>query len=216
MDVSSKSTVDEVCEKINKRWGQIDILINNAGPRPNVIPTMNLPLEEWDRVLSVGLTGVLLCSQSVGRLMMERETGTIVNIASVNGINPAAWLAAYNVAKAGVINLTRTLALELAPYKIRVNAICPGPLKTDFHSVVMPQRAKSIGIETKEMIERVRTAIPLGRWGEPYDIAKMVSFLSSEDASWITGSIMNVHGGLEGVSATPPRHDMEGENCADS
>ena len=137
--------------------------------------------------------------------MERQERGSIVNLASINGQKPAALMAAYNVAKAGVINLTQTMALELAAYGVRVNAVCPGPVYTDFNRTVMAQRCESLGITETEMIERVRNAIPLGRWGEPIDIAGAVAFLCGPDSSWMTGEIVRVSGGLEGVSAAPPK-----------
>ena len=114
-------------------------------------------------------------------------------------------VAAYNIAKAGIISLTRTLALELAAYGVRVNAVCPGPVYTEFNQRNMAQRRVTLGISEEEMIERIRTAIPLGRWGEPEDIAQGVAFLCSPAASWITGEVLRVSGGMEGVSATPPK-----------
>ena len=123
----------------------------------------------------------------------------------MNGITPAAMVSAYNASKAGVISLTRTLALELAAYGIRVNAIAPGPIYTDFNRQVMAQRADSLGIGEAEMIERVRGAVPAGRWGEPEDIAHMAVFLASDQAAWITGEVYRVSGGMEGVSAAPLR-----------
>ena len=151
------------------------------------------------------LTGAFYCCRAAARIMERREAGAIVNVSSINGQNPAALAAAYNVAKAGVISLTRTLALELAAYGVRVNAVCPGPVYTEFNKRVMAQRRESLGIDEDEMIERVRAAIPLGRWGEPEDIARTVAFLCSPDSAWITGEILRVSGGLEGVSATPPK-----------
>ena len=112
---------------------------------------------------------------------------------------------AYNVAKAGVITLTRTMALELAAYGVRVNAVCPGPVYTEFNQSVMRQRSESLGISEEEMVERVRGAVPLGRWGEPGDIARMVAWLASPAADWMTGEVVRVSGGLEGVSAAPPK-----------
>jgi NAD(P)-dependent dehydrogenase (short-subunit alcohol dehydrogenase family) len=139
--------------------------------------------------------------------MERQESGSIVNLASINGQNPAALVAAYNVAKAGVISLTRTLAIELAAYGVRVNAVSPGPVYTDFNKSNMLQRSRSLDISEEEMIERVRAAVPLGRWGEPTDIASAVAFLCSPDAAWITGEILRVSGGMEGVSAAPPKRE---------
>ena len=137
---------------------------------------------------------------------MERQwSGAIVNIASINGQHPAALVAAYNVAKAGVISLTRTLALELAAYGVRVNAVSPGPVYTEFNRTVMAQRCRSLELSEDQMIERIRASIPLGRWGEASDIASAVAFLCSKEASWITGEVLRVSGGLHGVSAAPPR-----------
>ena len=112
---------------------------------------------------------------------------------------------AYNVAKAGVITLTRSLALELAAYGVRVNAVSPGPVYTDFNRTVMAQRCQTLEMTEEQMIEKIRSAIPLGRWGQPTDIADAVAFLCSPQASWITGEILRVSGGLEGVSAAPPK-----------
>ncbi len=137
--------------------------------------------------------------------MEEQESGSIVNISSINGQNPAALVAAYNVAKEGVISLTRTLALELAAYSVRVNAVCPGPVYTEFNRSNMAQRSKTLDLTEEQMIERIRGAIPLGRWGEPEDIANGVAFLCSPASSWITGEILRVSGGMEGVAAAPPR-----------
>jgi NAD(P)-dependent dehydrogenase (short-subunit alcohol dehydrogenase family) len=109
------------------------------------------------------------------------------------------------VAKAGVISLTKTLALELAPYGVRVNAVSPGPVYTTFNRRVMAHRCVSLGLSEEQMIERVRGSIPLGRWGEPADIARAVAFLCGPAAGWITGEVLRVSGGLEGVAAAPPK-----------
>lgn len=185
--------------------GRLDILVNNAGVGQNVAPVVALSDEEWHRVLSATLTGTFYCCRAAGAIMEKQEFGCIVNIASINGQNPAALVAAYNVAKAGVISLTRTLAVELAAYGVRVNAVSPGPVYTEFNRQNMAQRCLSLNITEDEMIERIRAAIPLGRWGEPIDIAQAVAFLCSPQASWITGEVLRVSGGLEGVSAAPPK-----------
>ena len=185
--------------------GRMDILVNNAGVGQNIAPVVALSDEEWDRVLSATLTGTFYCCRAAGAIMEQQESGCIVNLASINGQNPAALVAAYNVAKAGVISLTRTLAIELAAYGVRVNAVSPGPVFTEFNRQTMAQRCQSLNITEDEMIERIRTAIPLGRWGEPIDIARAVAFLCSPQASWITGEVLRVSGGLEGVSAAPPK-----------
>ena len=204
-DVTNEASVRELTKRVETDFGPIAFLVNNAGVSPNVCEVTELSLEEWQRVLAVNLTGCFLCCREVGASMKQRESGSIVNLASINAESPAALVAAYNVAKAGVVSLTRTLALELAPYGVRVNAISPGPVYTDFNRRVMAQRSRSLGITEDQMIERIRASIPLGCWGEPADMAHGVCFLLSEAAGWITGEVLNVNGGLTGVSAAPPK-----------
>jgi 2-hydroxycyclohexanecarboxyl-CoA dehydrogenase len=204
LDVADSAGVTEFFATVVDEYGRLDILINNAGVGQTVTPTVELSDEEWQRVLSVTLNGAFYCCRSAGAIMERQESGSIVNISSINGQNPAALVAAYNVAKAGVIMLTRTLALELAAYGVRVNALCPGPVYTEFNQSVMDQRRQSLNISLDEMVERIRKAVPLGRWGDPEDIAHGVSFLCQPASSWITGEVLRVSGGLEGVSAAPP------------
>ena len=205
LDITDSSGVTAFFEQAAGEHGRLDILVNNAGVGQNVTPIVELSDQEWARVLNVTLTGTFYCCRAAGAIMERQESGSIVNIASVNGQNPAALVAAYNVAKAGVISLTRTMALELAAYGVRVNSVSPGPVYTEFNRKGMAQRCQTLNITEDEMIERVRGAIPLGRWGEPVDIAQGVVFLCSPAASWITGEVLRVSGGLEGVSATPPK-----------
>ncbi len=205
LDVSDNAAVEDFFERLAVERKRVDILVNSAGVGQKVKAVVELSQEEWDRVLLVTLTGTFLCCRSAGAIMERQESGSIVNLASINGENPAALVAAYNAAKAGVISLTRTLAVELAAYGVRVNAVSPGPVYTDFNKSNMMQRSLSLGISEEEMIERVRAAVPLGKWGEPTDIAAAVAFLCSPDASWITGEILRVSGGMEGVSAAPPK-----------
>lgn len=205
LDVADSAAVTEFFRAVADEHGKLDILVNNAGVGQTVTPTVELSDEEWQRVINNTLNGTFYCCRAAGAIMEEQESGCIVNVSSINGQNPAVLVAAYNVAKAGVIMLTRTLALELAAYGVRVNAICPGPVYTDFNKSVMDQRRKSLNITLEEMIERIRKAVPLGRWGEPEDVAQAVAFLCSPAASWITGEVLRVSGGLEGVSAAPPK-----------
>lgn len=205
LDITDSSSVANFFGQAADEYGRLDILVNNAGIGQNVTPIVELSDEEWERVLNVTLTGTFYCCRAAGAIMERQESGSIVNIASVNGQNPAALVGAYNAAKAGVISLTRTLALELAAYGVRVNSVSPGPVYTEFNRKGMAQRCQTLNITEDEMIERVRSAIPLGRWGDPVDIAQGVVFLCSPAASWITGEVLRVSGGLEGVSATPPK-----------
>ena len=205
LDVSDSAAVTTVFGEVVAEYGSLDIVVNNAGVGQTVTPTVELSDEEWQRVLNVTLNGAFYCCRAAGSIMERQESGSIVNISSINGQNPAALVAAYNVAKAGVIMLTRTLALELAAYGVRVNALCPGPVYTEFNQSVMDQRRMSLDISLEEMVERIRKAVPLGRWGEPEDIAQGVAFLCHPDSSWITGEVLRISGGLEGVAAAPPK-----------
>jgi NAD(P)-dependent dehydrogenase (short-subunit alcohol dehydrogenase family) len=205
LNIADSGRVTDCFQHIAAARGRLDIVVNNAGVGQNIAPIVELTDGEWQRVLSVTLTGTFYCCRAATRIMERQGSGAIVNIASINGQNPAALVAAYNVAKAGVISLTRTLALELAAYGVRVNAVCPGPVYTEFNRTVMAQRGRSLNLDESQMIERIRAAIPLGRWGEAADIANAVAFLCSAEACWITGEVLRVSGGLEGVSAAPPK-----------
>ena len=207
LDVTNSQSVNSLFQRIADTHGHLDILVNNAGIGQKVLSITDLDDQEWDRVLRVTLTGTFYGCRSAGLIMERQESGSIVNISSINGQNPAALVAAYNAAKEGVISLTRTMALEMAAYGVRVNAVCPGPVYTDFNKSNMAQRGKTLDLTEEEMIERIRAAIPLGRWGEAVDIARSVAFLCSPAASWITGEVLRVSGGMEGVAAAPPKRE---------
>lgn len=205
LDVSDSAAVTSFFGQVVADRGKLDILVNSAGVGQLVGAISELSDEEWRRVIAVTLDGTFYCCRAAAVIMERQESGSIVNISSINGLNPAALVGAYNVAKAGVISLTKTLSIELAAYGVRVNAIAPGPVYTEFNERNMAQRSESLGISEEEMIERVRLAIPLGRWGEPFDMACGVAFLCSPSASFMTGEVLRVSGGLEGVSAAPPK-----------
>ena len=205
LDVTDSTAVRTFFTDLAAQHGRLDILVNNAGVGQKADPIVETTDQEWARVISATLTSAFYCSRAAGGIMEDQESGCIVNISSINGQNPAALVGAYNVAKAGIISLTQTLAIELAAYSVRVNAICPGPVYTDFNKSNMAQRCQTLNITEEEVIERIRSVIPLGRWGEPIDIAQAVAFLCSAAASWITGEVLRVSGGLAGVSATPPK-----------
>ena len=207
-DVTNEDSVRSTIDAILARHHRIDILVNNAGLGQTIQPLIELSREEFDRVLAVNLTGTFLCSKWVCRSMVRLESGAVVNISSLNGLAAAPLVASYNAAKAGVISLTQTLAVELAPYGIRVNAVAPGPVYTEFNRKVMRERAAFLGVTEEQMVERVRASVPLGRWGEPEDIAHAVVWLCSDQAAWITGQVFPVTGGLSGVAAAPPKRPL--------
>jgi NAD(P)-dependent dehydrogenase (short-subunit alcohol dehydrogenase family) len=205
INVADSASVDRCFEQVVHTRGRLDIVVNNAGVGQTVAAVSQLSDGEWARVIGVTLTGTFFCCRAAARIMEKQGSGCIVNIASINGQNPAPLVAAYNAAKAGVISLTRTLALELAAYGVRVNAVAPGPVYTDFNRSVMAQRCATLGLTEVQMVERIRSAIPLGTWGEAADIANGVAFLCSPQSKWITGEVLRVSGGLEGVSAAPAK-----------
>lgn len=165
------------------QMGGVDIVINNAGVsiRHNFL---DITAEEWDRLMAVNLTGVFYVAQTAARHMFDRGNGVILNMGSTNGLVGHPHYADYNATKAGVIQLTRSMAIELAP-KVRVNAVAPGYVLTPM------QRAEY----TNEMLDEVNRKIPLRRHARPEEIAALFAFLASDDASYITGNVYTIDGG---------------------
>jgi 3-oxoacyl-[acyl-carrier protein] reductase len=183
-DVSNAEAVDQMVKAVLERFERIDILVNNAGiTRDNLL--MRMKEEEWDDVININLKGVFNCTKAVTRPMMKQRYGRIVNIASIVGVSGNPGQANYVAAKAGVIGLTKTAARELASRNITVNAVAPGFITTD-----MTDRL------SEELKEEMLKQIPLARFGEPEDIAKVVSFLVSDAASYVTGQTLHVDGGM--------------------
>jgi NAD(P)-dependent dehydrogenase (short-subunit alcohol dehydrogenase family) len=185
-EVSKKNDVDRMVKLTLREFGKIDILVSNAGI---LIPGCmeELKEEDWDRVIDVNLKGVFLSCQAVGRHMIDSKSGgSIINIASISAHTPEVNAGAYTSSKAGVIGLTRLLAIEWARYGIRVNAINPGPVMT-------PLQRKSYPSE--ELLKTRNSAVPLNRHGTPEEMAWLAVFLASDEASYITGAEINVDGG---------------------
>lgn len=183
-DVSKAEDVDRIFKTIKEEFGQLDVLVNNAGiTRDGLL--IRMKEESWDAVLSTDLKSDFLTIKAVAQMMMRKKKGSIINIASVVGIMGNIGQANYAAAKAGVIGLTKACAKELAARNIRVNAVAPGFIATDMTDAI-PEKNK----------EAMLTAIPLGRMGLAEDVAKAVSFLASDDASYITGQVLKVDGGM--------------------
>jgi 3-oxoacyl-[acyl-carrier protein] reductase len=183
-DVTDSARVGEVVDQVVKLWGGLQILVNNAGiTRDNLLVRMKD--DQWDAVLNINLKGTFLFTRAAARPMMKGRGGRIINIASVSGLmgNPAQ--ANYSASKAGVIGLTRTVAKELASRSITVNAVAPGFIATDMTAAL-----------GEELLAKIREEIPLGRLGDPQDVADAVLFLASDAASFITGHVITVDGGL--------------------
>ncbi|MFG1944096.1 SDR family NAD(P)-dependent oxidoreductase [Nonomuraea sp. NPDC048826] len=181
-DVTDPAAVDAAFEELDRRWGGLDVAVNNAGVS-SPCAFADLPLAEWERILRVNLTGVFLVAQRATR-RMRGHGGSIVNIASVSGMVGMPDYSAYNVSKAGVIELTRTLALELAP-DIRVNAICPGYVLTPM------QEAEYSPARLADCARK----IPLGRLGRPEEIAGLAAYLAGDEAEFVTGQTFVIDGG---------------------
>jgi 3-oxoacyl-[acyl-carrier protein] reductase len=184
VNVAELAEVEGMENKILDKFGRIDILINNAGiTRDSLLVRMKE--QDWDAVLAVNLKGTFNCTRAVSKLMMKQREGRIINIASIIGLIGNAGQANYAASKAGVIGFTKSIAKELAPRGINVNAIAPGFIQTDM-------TAKLSG----EVKDQMRQQIPLGEFGSPSDVAKVALFLASEDSAYITGQVIRVDGGM--------------------
>ena len=182
-DVSDANAVAQAFDELDDLMNGLDILINNAGISIRH-PFMEATPEQWLEVIDVNLNGLFYVAQQAARRMLKGEGGTIINMGSTNGLMGYPYYAAYNASKAGVIELTRSMALELAP-KVRVNAICPGYILTAM------QRAEY----TPEMLHACESKVPLGRLGTPKEVAALFAFLASDDAEFITGQYFVIDGG---------------------
>jgi len=185
-DVAGKMPVQAMIEQVRDEWDRIDILVNNAGVEPHA---SILDMDEWDwrRTLDVNLTGAFFTTQSVGRVMREQGGGVIVNIASIAGrAHGLKDRSAYVASKMGLIGLTREAARELAPYNIRVNAVCPGVIETEMTAALRQNDA---------MLRKWLEDIPQGRLGQVADVVGLVLFLCSPASAYLTGQAINVDGG---------------------
>ncbi|MAF85954.1 MAG: hypothetical protein CL875_05705 [Dehalococcoidales bacterium] len=186
-DVSDAGDVDMMVDKVIKELGGIHILVNNAGIPGENLPTIESSVEHWDKVVRVNLRGTYLCSRRSGQWMVSNKAGKVLNIASIVGLAGFVARASYGPAKAGIVNLTQTLAVEWAKYNINVNCIAPGFVMTPLDGDLI--RSGRLNLE---LIEK---RIPLGHRAQPDDIAKAALFLVSDDARYITGVTLPVDGG---------------------
>ena len=183
-DVADAEAVEAMISKVTEAFGSIDILVNNAGITRDGL-FMRMKEADWDAVINTNLKGIFHCTKLVSKLMMKKRSGRIVNMASVVGITGNAGQANYAAAKAGVIGFSKSIAKELASRGITVNMVAPGYIETDM-TAVLPDKVR----------EAMTANVPLGRGGKPEDVANAVLFLVSDEASYITGQVLHVDGGM--------------------
>ncbi len=191
-DVSDPDQVAALLAKIEGDHGGLDALVNNAGVA-DFGPIDDTSFERWRTVMETNLDGVFLCSQAAAPLLKAR-TGAIVNIASISGLRASTLRVAYGTSKAAVIQLTKQQAVELGEFGVRVNCVCPGPVRTKL----------AMAVHSQEIIDAYHDAIPLNRYGSEREIAEAICFLCSDRASYITGQILAVDGGFEATGVGLP------------
>ena len=185
-DVSCLKEVEKMVDTIYEKFGRIDILVNNAGVNRDEL-LISMEKEDWDAVINTNLGGVFHCTKAVAKYMMLQKFGRVINISSVAGERGGRGQSNYAASKGGVNAFTRSVAMELAPKKITVNAVAPGVVETEMSSTVV-RRAK----------DHILNSVALKRLGQPEEIAKVVSFLASDDSSYINGEVIRVDGGFKG------------------
>jgi NAD(P)-dependent dehydrogenase (short-subunit alcohol dehydrogenase family) len=199
-DVSSKREVDAMVEQAVARFGRIDILVNNAGVT-HACDFLDLQEDDFDRVLRINLKSMFLCGQAVARLMVKQGSGSIINMSSVNAELAIPNQVPYVVSKGGINQLTKVMALNLAPHGVRVNGIGPGTILTEL--------AKQAVLGSPEARHTILSRTPLGRCGEPEEVAALAVFLASDEASYMTGQTLYVDGGRLALNYTVPVREQQ-------
>jgi NAD(P)-dependent dehydrogenase (short-subunit alcohol dehydrogenase family) len=195
-DVASPESVKAAIEEVVRRWDRIDVLVAAAGIYTGS-PLLDVSFKQWQRLIDIDLTGVFLCCQAVAPVMMKQRSGSIINISSMAGKTSWPCSAEYSSAKSGVIGLTRAVAMDMAPYSVTVNAICPGNTLTDMVKYdVAPQVGGRDGVAPDDWIKMRANDCPLKRIAEPWEMGGVAAFLASEDARYITGQAIEVDGGM--------------------
>jgi meso-butanediol dehydrogenase / (S,S)-butanediol dehydrogenase / diacetyl reductase len=192
-DVSKPADVHAAAQAVLAKWGRVDALVNNAGVAV-FKPALETSFEEWRHVLGTNLDGTFLCSQAFGAVMKAQKSGAIVNIASISGLRASTLRVAYGTSKAAIIHLTKQYAVELGNYGVRVNAICPGPVETEMAKLVHSVAIRSDYYDT----------IPLGRYGSTEEMANLVGFLCSREASFVNGQYVANDGGFDAAGVGIP------------
>jgi 2-deoxy-D-gluconate 3-dehydrogenase len=194
-EASSAWDAHKVVQATADAFGGVDILVNNAGIFP-LVPVLNVPEDLWDRVIDINLKGAFLYSKAAGAVMAETaQGGRIINLASIDGLRPNGMAAHYNASKGGVLMLTKAMALELAPHRILVNAVSPGGITTPGTDAARENVRNSMGIPEEDILQGWIQRVPLKRMGDPDEVARVVLFLASAAADFITGANIVVDGG---------------------
>jgi NAD(P)-dependent dehydrogenase (short-subunit alcohol dehydrogenase family) len=194
-NVADPAGVQGAIDAIVTEWGALHVLVASAGIYTGQ-PLLEVPLNDWQRTLDIDLTGVFLANKAVAGIMMKQGCGSIVNISSMAGKTSWPGSAQYSAAKAGVIGLTRSVAVELAPYRVNVNAVCPGNTMTDMVIGVGQIVGGRDGLSSEEWLAQRAKDCPMGRFASPDEIAGVVAFLASPDGGYITGQAIEVDGGM--------------------
>lgn len=195
VDVSNSAEVNDMVAQTIKKFGKIDVLVNNAGGISLATggSIENTTDEDWDRIVGINLKGQFLCCRAVVPYMKENKYGKIINVSSMGAIHPPAPIVHYHSAKGGVLSLTSDLASELAPFNITVNAILPGPIRSEFFNEMMKDMSEK---EAEAFFTMLGKRVPMQRMGMPEEIAGVALFLASELSSYVTGEFVNAGGGL--------------------
>jgi NAD(P)-dependent dehydrogenase (short-subunit alcohol dehydrogenase family) len=197
VDVTDAAQVDEMVRQTVETLGRLDIIVNNAGGVVGPAPVFALEEAAWNRTMAINATGTFLCSKAAVRQMMaQRQGGKIINVSSTSGKRGEPFMAAYCAAKAAIISLTRTMAVELGAVNIQVNAVCPGDVDTDLLRWGWQLEAGMRGTSYEEVVKVATSRIPLGRLEVPEDVANLVAFLASRESDYMTGQAINVDGGI--------------------
>ena len=194
VDVTRRTEVEELVQAVAQRNGRLDILVNNAA-HARYDFAVDLAEEDWDYTVDISLKGYFLCSQAAARQMLRQGSGKIVNVSSISAVVGLARTAAYAASKGGVNGLTNVMAIELARDNIQVNTIAPGPVETEF----------MLSVVSEAGLAQRRERVPMGRLGQPSDIAGAAVFLASADSDWMTGSEIRVDGGYTVLGAMEQR-----------
>lgn len=194
-NVADANSIRSAIKAILARWGRIDVLVAAAGVYSGA-PLAEVEVSTWQRTLDINLTGVFLTNQAVAAVMIAQQSGSIINLSSMAGKTSWAGSAEYSASKAGVIGLTRSVAMELAPHGATANAICPGNTRTEMVLYVAEQVALRDGLTPEDWLAQRAQDCPMHRMAEPWEIAGVAAFLASDDARYLTGQAIEVDGGM--------------------